>query len=413
VRHFIVVPRPYRLLVAFALASAVACTIYNSSLLVDGGGTDGGAKESGGAGGDVVNPGDAPTKPPVCKNGTSECTGKAESRCVGGQWVVEETCSSGCAADGGCIENPSCTGGGPGADQTCGLTSNVDCCASLPVPAGTYLRSGVDSGVATVSDFGLDEFEVTVGRYRKFVNAGLGTQLHPPAAGAGADPHVPGSGWSSTWNHSLPSGTDSLETSFTCDLEPSWTSSIEDTDDLPMNCLTWYEAFAFCAWDGGRLPTEAEWNYAAAGGGENRWYPWSDPPAAEYIDPQYAVYDCTGHNGGPPDYGDAGGDAGMVLLCEPSDVLPVGSRPKGNGRWGHTDLAGSMSEWVADWFFDPYPAPCDNCDAIDGGMPEGGPQRVNRGGGYYYDPSVLTTWTRFADFPGNRSDAYGVRCARD
>ncbi len=408
-RHLIVVLRPSRLLVAFSLGAAVGCTIYNSGLLLgEDGGSDGASGEGGGR--DDGHP-DAPIMPP-CRNGASECKGNALSHCVAGKWVIEEMCSSGCGADGGCIENPSCVGGGPGADQTCGSNSNANCCAALGVPGGSYLRSDVDGEAATVSSFSLDEFEVTVGRYRKFVNAGLGTQLHPPAKGAGADPHVAGSGWSASWNASLPSATDSLETSFTCAIEPTWTMSIEDTDDLPMNCLTWYEAFAFCAWDGGRLPSEAEWNYAAAGGGQNRWYPWSDPPDAEYISPQYAVYDCTGHNGGPPDYGDAG-DGGMILLCELSDILPVGSRPKGNGRWGHADLAGSMAEWTADWYFDPYPTPCDNCEAIDAGMPEGGPQRVYRGGGYYYDPSYLTTWTRQTDFPGNRDDSYGVRCAHD
>jgi formylglycine-generating enzyme required for sulfatase activity len=43
---------------------------------------------------------------------------------------------------------------------------------------------------------------------------------------------------------------------------------------LPINCVHWYDAFQFCAWDGGWLPTEAEWEMAAAGGAENRRYPW-------------------------------------------------------------------------------------------------------------------------------------------
>jgi sulfatase modifying factor 1 len=400
--------RAARLLSAFVLSAAFGCTIYNSTLLLpaDDGGTKGNDGKS--------PPHDAGAEGgPECKSGTTECTGGKVQSCVDGAWVVEQVCPAGCGADGGgCIESPSCKGGGPGADQTCGWTSNANCCATLPVPGGTYLRSGVDGGQATVSDFSLDQFEATVGRYRKFVNAGLGTQLNPPKAGAGANPHISGSGWNDSFTTSLPSSTDSLETSFTCSLYPTWTDSIEDTDDLPMNCLTWFEAFAFCAWDGGRLPTEAEWNYAAAAGKENRYYPWSQPPTSQAIDPSYAVYDCTAHNGGPPQFSDAG-DGATFLDCVMSDILPVGSRPKGNGKWGHVDMAGSMGEWVLDWFHNPFPLPCDDCAELDAGMPEGGPVRLTRGGGYYYQESLLTTWSRYADFPNNRDDSYGVRCAHD
>ncbi len=397
--------RAARIVFSLALGTMMGCTIYGTSLLVGGdggGGGDGGHHKDG--------PADAPSAP--CKTGTTRCTGKSQEKCVKGNWVVVQTCSQGCDDAGTCKENPSCKGGGPGADQTCGPGGNEDCCAALPVPGGAFLRSGVDGGQATVSGFTLDEFEVTVGRYRKFVNAGKGTQINPPAQGDGANPHVMGSGWDSSWDKELPSATNSLETSFNCSIEPTWTNSIGDNDDLPMNCLTWYEAFAFCAGDGGRLPTEAEWNFAAAGGGENRWFPWSNPPNSQTITPQFAAYDCTAHNGGPPQFGD-GGDSGPILLCELSDILPVGFRPKGNARWGHADMAGNVAEWTLDWFANPYPLPCDNCAELDGGMPDGGPVRVFRGGGYYYQDTLLPTWVRLTDYPTSRDDSYGVRCARD
>jgi hypothetical protein len=86
-----------------------------------------------------------------------------------------------------------------GLTATCG-PSNESCCKSLLVPGGTYYRSynGVDftdkSYPATVADFYLDKYEITVGRFRQFVNAGMGTQANPPAAGAGANPLIAGLG---------------------------------------------------------------------------------------------------------------------------------------------------------------------------------------------------------------------------
>ncbi len=113
---------------------------------------------------------------------------------------------------------PSCRGLAAG----CGPSGNDDCCKSLPVPGGAFERSydGVDflgpKAPATVSDFYLDKYEVTVGRFRMFVNAGLGTRATPPEAGTGAHPKVAGSGWSSAWNTKLPASTNSLNAALKC-----------------------------------------------------------------------------------------------------------------------------------------------------------------------------------------------------
>jgi formylglycine-generating enzyme required for sulfatase activity len=104
----------------------------------------------------------------------------------------------------------------------------------------------------------------------------------------------------------------------------TWSSSEERR---PKNFLTWYTAAAFCHFDGGRLPTDAEWGYVAAGGDEQRLYPWG----AEEPTPERAVFNCTGDG---------------KQSCSLADILAVGSKPAGAGRWGHLDLAGSMFEWT-------------------------------------------------------------------
>jgi formylglycine-generating enzyme required for sulfatase activity len=281
----------------------------------------------------------------------------------------------------------------------------------LLVPGGTFYRSydGVDntdmSHPATVADFYLDKYEITVGRFRAFVNAGMGTQANPPAAGAGAHPLIPGSGWDSTWNTNLPANTPSLTASLTATTTrcgsfgspPTWTDTAGSNESNPISCIDWYAAFAFCAWDGGRLPTEAEWNYAASGGSEQRYYPWSSPPASTTIDASYAVY-CD----------DADFIAGSCV------VQNVGSKsPKGDGKWGQADLGGNVLEWTLDYFFG-YQVPCDNCADLNNVIILGNSRRrVIRGGSCTEVASALQSATRNDVFLGvpTTTDS-GVRCVR-
>jgi formylglycine-generating enzyme required for sulfatase activity len=180
-----------------------------------------------------------------------------------------------------------------------------------------------------------------------------------------------------------------LRSALKCDATfQTWSDVAGPGDRKPINCVTWYEAFAFCAWAGGRLPTEAEWNYAAAGGAQQRVFPWGDS-----IDAQHAAYDCLGDG---------------VASCSSADILPVGMRsPLGDGRWGHADLAGNMSEWVLDKFLDPYPMPCSNCAALGQGS-----GRVRRGGAWDdRNPSRLRVSARQSDNPLQRMVDVGLRCA--
>jgi formylglycine-generating enzyme required for sulfatase activity len=238
----------------------------------------------------------------------------------------------------------------------------------------------------TVSTYELDKYEVTVGRFRAFVE---GWDYRPPPPGAGAHPRIAGSGWRSAWDKRLPQSRVVLENGLNCPVA-TWPMG---TDVLPMNCVTWYEAFTFCVWDGGRLPTEAEWEYAAAGGDENRKYPWGqDTPDPDV----HAVHDCA--------YG------GTPRNCDKFDVrAPVGSKPLGAGRWGHDDLAGSMFEWVLD-AYDTYDTAivCNDCaNASDVLI------RLLRGGSWSTLDQYVRATYRYYSAPTYRYSGVGFRCARN
>jgi formylglycine-generating enzyme required for sulfatase activity len=95
--------------------------------------------------------------------------------------------------------------------------------------------------------------------------------------------------------------------------------------------------------------------------------------------------------------------------CAGGDIVAVGSRsPLGDARWGHKDMAGSMSEWVLDKLTDPYPMPCTNCAATTIGS-----GRVRRGGAWNENnTNRLRNASRESGNPTQRFTHIGVRCAR-
>ena len=137
-----------------------------------------------------------------------------------------------------------------------------------------------------MSGFRLDKYLATVGRFRAFVAASVAGWV--PAAGSGKHVHLNGgqglvnsggAGYEPGWDptDTLELATTSADWMARLNCEPSfhtWTDIPGQNESLPINCVDWYEAYAFCIWDGGFLPSEAEWEDAAAGGAEQRAYPW-------------------------------------------------------------------------------------------------------------------------------------------
>jgi formylglycine-generating enzyme len=334
-----------------------------------------------------------------CKSGNCECTPPLID--CGGTCVdtnADEAncgaCSRPCDAGELCTKNQDaaaeCTG--PSCDalpRSCSTQQSWDttgdaqpeesqtpesCCARRSVPgAGTYQFGCAHSDTAlcdpdekpvqttTVQHFEIDAFEVTVGRFRRFVAAydawrGGGN----PQAGAGAHPLDAATGWDTQWStldlpneqgptpytllKILPADasdlvnrvTDYCATKSTSAAPTYPTGGAPGNDNLPMTCVNWWMAFAFCIWDGGRLPLEVEWEYAAKGGTLHRIYPWGDViPRALPADPPTS-----------------GQWPGALLAADFAPVgtapLDVGSRPMSRSFFKVQDLTGNAQEWVYD-----------------------------------------------------------------
>jgi formylglycine-generating enzyme required for sulfatase activity len=279
------------------------------------------------------------------------------------------------------------------------------CCISLDVTGGTFNRTYRNSGSgptgqadpATVSTFGLDKYLVTVGRYRQFAAAWSGGWT--PAAGSGKHAYLSGggltataggveTGWDTTWTTNVRPTTSSLTGGSYCDsTHATWTAAATGgRENLPINCVNWYESYAFCIWDGGFLPSEAEWEYAAAGGSEQRQYPWGT--AAPGTMNQYAIY-------------------GAYYTGNSTGLAAVGTAAMGAGRWGQLDLAGEIWEWNLDWK-NTYVNPCTDCVSLTKAS-----YRIVRGDNFGGSVNNLVPTVRGGDIaPEGRDSNFGFRCAR-
>ena len=291
------------------------------------------------------------------------------------------------------------------------------CCTSLEVMEGTYSRKYTNSGggatgtadPATVSNFRLDKYEVTVGRFRQFVAAyNDGTWINAVIPGSGKHTHLNGgqglanSGSAGTYEPGWVASDDSNVSPTTVHLQcdsnyaTTWTASAGSNEELPINCESWWESYAFCIWDGGFLPSESEWEYAAAGGSQEREYPWGSAApgtACPGAGCSYAIQGCVY----PPG---SGGCTGVT------NIAPVGTATQGVGLYGQLDLVGNVWEWNLD-LYATYVSPCTDCAYLTAA-----PSRVIRGGFFGSGPSDLLPPNRGAILPALRSYSIGFRCAR-
>jgi len=223
------------------------------------------------------------------------------------------------------------------------------------VPAGSFMMGSEDGGdnerpvhEVTLDAFWLDRTEVTNAQFELFVSE---TGFQTTAEQEGGGYIVSNNEWTYTegadWRH--PQG-------------PS--SNLNGLGPHPVVLVSWDDATAFCAWAGGRLPTEAEWEVAARGP-ESRVYPWGDTFDGERLN--FCDVNC------PFDWADKSVDDSYAYTA------PVGSYPDGASWVGALDMAGNVWEWVNDWYDSGYygQSPDENPSG-----PASGEYRVLRGGAW-------------------------------
>lgn len=173
-------------------------------------------------------------------------------------------------------------------------------------------------------------------------------------------------------------------------------SDIADRQDHPVVHVSWNDALSFAQWCGKRLPTEAEWEYAARGGLEQKLYPWGDVlcPDGQHL--------CNIWQGQFPNQDMA--EDGFAGTC-PVDAFPA------NG-YGIHSITGNTWEWCSDWFATTHSmqAPIDNPTG-----PKSGTSRVMKGGSFLCHRSYCNRYrvaARTCNTPDSTASNIGFRCAK-
>src|SRR4051812_40990656 len=257
------------------------------------------------------------------------------------------------------------------------------------IPGGTF-RMGSTAAAdeqpihqVTVGPFYLDTHEVTNKQFATFVRAtGYLTSAEQYGSSALFQPERGNWGWvaGADWRH--PAGPN---------------SSVTGQDDRPVVHVSWIDASAYARWMGKRLPTEAEWEFAARGGIAGAPFPWG---ASELAGGRYLA----NYWQGTFPVEDRGLDGFRGLA-------PVGSYPA-NG-YGLFDMAGNVWEWCADWYAPDFYA---RSPASSPTGPATGARRVKRGGSYLCgreNGAQFTVSARARHTPESSHSHTGFRCAAD
>jgi formylglycine-generating enzyme required for sulfatase activity len=161
--------------------------------------------------------------------------------------------------------------------------------------------------------------------------------------------------------------------------------SFPQGNDHPVVNVTWDDAAEYCKWAGGRLPSEAEWEYAARGGNTGLKFPWGNEITH--------------------DQANGAGTGGKDIWERTS---PVGSFAP--NAYGLFDIVGNVAEFVRDWFDPLYYS---RSNTVDPQGPESGSLKVLRGGSWLNKIESMRVSNRNRDLPSTRSVDYGFRCVRD
>lgn len=262
------------------------------------------------------------------------------------------------------------------------VTREFDAMPMLFIPSGTFLMGAAEADVlaavdeqpahpVTLSGFYMDQYEVSVAQYAAFLNE-LGDYER---ACFDADCTLPRTRVGFT-SHLLDE-----------DLGDGVIQYVAETgfSKHPVNHISWYGAQAYCEFVGGRLPTEAEWEYAARGT-DGRIYPWGNSPP----DSSRAVFNSESYDA----------------------LLPVDALPDGASPFGIYGMAGSMWEWTADWYDEDTYARGATRNPTG---PETGLARIIRGGAWPFNNGAerLRATNRHSLAPAFISAIVGFRCVTD